>query len=69
MLPDTDETMPSTLPMPSFGGGAGVGADVVGCADDVGFPVVSLPGLFDVPHAAAANAVTALTARITSGLS
>jgi len=64
VLPDTDDTMPSTLPMPSLGGGAGVGAEVVGCADDVGLPVVSLLGLFDVPHAATDNALAAAAAKI-----
>jgi hypothetical protein len=68
VLPDTADTMPSTLPMPSLGGGAGVLAEVVGRADDTGFPVFSLLGLFDVPHAAADNAVTAVTTRIADRL-
>jgi hypothetical protein len=60
--------MPSTLPIPALGGGAGVGTDVVGRADEVGFPVFSLFGLLDVPQAAADNAVIAATARIANRL-
>jgi hypothetical protein len=63
--PDTDWTRPSmwSLPMAggggTAGGGAGLGAELVGLAAGGGFS--ALP-LFDVPHAPTDSAVTAITA-------
>jgi hypothetical protein len=61
VLPDTDLTMPSTWSLPM--GGGGLGAEVVGLADGLGFPVL---GLLVVLQAATDNAVAATIVPIAS---